>query len=73
MANRRIFYTGLVIILTVITLGAIISMRIDEYNPDVYDKLDTNIKHSYRSKKWERYHFVMLRENIKKVGESPTF
>lgn len=44
MANRRVFYTGLVILLTVITVGAIISMKIVESNSDVYDKLDTNIR-----------------------------
>ncbi|WP_352418268.1 hypothetical protein [Proteiniborus sp.] len=44
MARRRTFYTGLVIILTIITVGAIISMRIVESNTDIYDKLDTNVR-----------------------------
>ena len=44
MRNRRMFYTGLVIILTILTVGLITSMRINEANIDIYDKLDTNIR-----------------------------
>ncbi|SDY65089.1 hypothetical protein SAMN05660462_00545 [Proteiniborus ethanoligenes] len=57
MKNKRIFYTGLVIILTMLTVGVILSMRIVEDRPDVYDKLDTEIRYG----------------NSEKVGDIPYF
>lgn len=53
MTKRRVYYTGLVIILTIITVGVMIGMRIVESNTDIYDKLDTNIK--YGEKKVGEY------------------
>ncbi len=45
MRNKRMLYIGLVIILTILTVGAIASMRIDDTNTEIYDKLDTNIRY----------------------------
>ncbi len=41
MKNKRKLYIGIVIMLTIITVGIIASMRIDETNTEIYDKLDT--------------------------------
>lgn len=43
MKNRRILYTALIILLTIITVGIIATMRINEADLDIYDKLDTKI------------------------------
>lgn len=43
MKNRRVLYTALIILLTIITVGIIATMRINEADLDIYDKLDTKI------------------------------
>ena len=45
MNNKRTYYTGLVIIITALTLGIMLDMRIMDTAPDVYDKLDTDTKY----------------------------
>ncbi|MGF7057870.1 hypothetical protein [Brassicibacter mesophilus] len=45
MKNNRIYYSGLVIIITALTLGIMLDMRIQNIAPDVYDKLDTEMKY----------------------------
>lgn len=51
MEKRRILYTIIVIILTFITVGTIISMKINETNSYIYDKHDINLKVGYNSYK----------------------
>ncbi|SCG81892.1 hypothetical protein DW1_0271 [Proteiniborus sp. DW1] len=49
MKNRRLLYIWLVIILTILTVGVVSSMRIDNTNTEIYDKLDTNIRYGRAS------------------------
>ncbi len=52
MKNRRLLYIWLVIILTILTVGVITNMRVDNTNTEIYDrydKLDTNIKYGQKN------------------------
>ncbi len=43
--NKRTYYIGLVIIITALTVGIMLDMRIRNSAPDVYDKLNTDINY----------------------------
>ena len=58
--NNRTYYIGLIIIITALTLGIMLDMRIKDMAPDVYDKLDTDTKFGGN----EQIEYVMENENI---------